>query len=93
MGTDGPKSHMSCLLNRGETRWRIPFGKYPELVSKGIKNTGSDNYGGPVEERFVVYRRNQLRQKFHAFDKSTGKLLWLPEAEPFCPPTRPIGNG
>ena len=35
-------------LNEGEIRWQIPFGEYPELVAKGIKDTGSDNYGGPV---------------------------------------------
>jgi len=35
-------------LNKGEIRWQIPFGEYPELVAKGMKNTGSDNYGGPV---------------------------------------------
>ena len=27
-------------LNKGEIRWQIPLGEYPELVAKGIKNTG-----------------------------------------------------
>src|SRR5258708_17084357 len=35
-------------LNKGEIRWRIPFGEYPELVALGMANTGSDNYGGPL---------------------------------------------
>src|SRR5262249_20889313 len=35
-------------LNAGKIRWQIPFGEYPELVAKGLKNTGSDNYGGPL---------------------------------------------
>ncbi len=35
-------------LNKGEIKWQIPFGEYPELVAKGMKDTGSDNYGGPV---------------------------------------------
>ena len=35
-------------LNAGTIRWKIPFGEYPELVAKGLRNTGSDNYGGPV---------------------------------------------
>jgi quinoprotein glucose dehydrogenase len=50
-------------LNKGEIRWRIPFGEYPELVAKGIRDTGSDNYGGPVvnEERTAVHRRDELR--------------------------------
>ena len=35
-------------LNAGTIRWKIPFGEYPELVAKGMRNTGSDNYGGPI---------------------------------------------
>src|SRR5262249_18421685 len=35
-------------LNRGTIRWQIPFGEYPELAALGLRNTGSDNYGGPV---------------------------------------------
>src|SRR5205823_1090441 len=35
-------------LNKGEIRWQIPFGEYPELAAKGMTNTGSDNYGGGV---------------------------------------------
>src|SRR5260370_31540200 len=35
-------------LNTGEYLWRIPLGEYPELASKGQKNTGAENYGGPI---------------------------------------------
>ncbi len=35
-------------LNTGEFAWKIPFGEYPELAEKGLRNTGSENYGGPV---------------------------------------------
>jgi quinoprotein glucose dehydrogenase len=65
-------------LNRGEIRWRIPFGEYPELVAKGIKNTGSDNYGGPVVTKsgLLFIGATNFDKKFRAFDKSTGKLLW-----------------
>jgi len=35
-------------LNTGEYAWKIPLGEYPELVAQGIKNTGSENYGGPI---------------------------------------------
>ena len=65
-------------LNRGEIRWRIPFGEYPELVAKGIKDTGSDNYGGPVVTKsgLLFIGATNFDKKFRAFDKSTGKLLW-----------------
>jgi quinoprotein glucose dehydrogenase len=65
-------------LNKGEIRWKIPFGEYPELVAKGIKDTGSDNYGGPVVTRsgLLFIGATNFDKKFRAFDKLTGKLLW-----------------
>jgi len=28
--------------------WQIPLGQYPELAAKGMADTGSENYGGPI---------------------------------------------
>jgi quinoprotein glucose dehydrogenase len=65
-------------LNKGEIRWQIPLGEYPELVAKGMKNTGSDNYGGPVvtASGLLFIGATNFDKKFRAFDKLTGKLLW-----------------
>jgi quinoprotein glucose dehydrogenase len=65
-------------LNAGTIRWRIPFGEYPELVAKGLRNTGSDNYGGPVvtASGLLFIGATNFDRKFHAYDKLTGKLLW-----------------
>jgi quinoprotein glucose dehydrogenase len=65
-------------LNKGEIRWRIPFGEYPELVAKGMKDTGSDNYGGPVVTKsgLLFIGATSFDKKFRAYDKLTGKLLW-----------------
>ena len=65
-------------LNKGETRWRIPFGEYPELAAKGFRNTGSDNYGGPVVTAggLLFIGATSFDNKFHAYDKATGQLLW-----------------
>jgi quinoprotein glucose dehydrogenase len=65
-------------LNAGEIRWQIPLGEYPELVAKGIKNTGSDNYGGPVvtASGLLFIGATSFDKKFRAFDKITGRLLW-----------------
>jgi quinoprotein glucose dehydrogenase len=65
-------------LNKGEIRWWIPLGEYPELVAKGMKNTGSDNYGGPVvtSNGLLFIGATNFDKKFRAFDKLTGKLLW-----------------
>ena len=35
-------------LDKGEIRWSVPFGEHPELAEQGLKNTGSENYGGPI---------------------------------------------
>jgi quinoprotein glucose dehydrogenase len=65
-------------LNKGEIRWQIPIGEYPELVAKGMKDTGSDNYGGPLvtSNGLLFIGATNFDRKFRAFDKLTGKLLW-----------------
>lgn len=65
-------------LNTGEYAWKIPLGEYPELATKGLKDTGSENYGGPVVTAggLVFIAATNFDRKFRAFDKRTGKLLW-----------------
>jgi quinoprotein glucose dehydrogenase len=65
-------------LNTGEYVWKIPLGEYPELVSKGLNNTGTENYGGPIVTAggLLFIGATDFDKKFRSFDKSTGKLLW-----------------
>jgi quinoprotein glucose dehydrogenase len=65
-------------LNTGEYAWRIPLGEYPELAARGQKNTGTENYGGPVVTGggLVFIGATNFDKKFRAFDKATGALLW-----------------
>jgi len=65
-------------LNRGEIRWQIPFGEFPELAAQGLTNTGSDNYGGPVvtASGLLFIGATNFDRKFRAYDKLTGELLW-----------------
>jgi quinoprotein glucose dehydrogenase len=65
-------------LNTGEYVWKIPFGEYPELAAKGMKNTGSENYGGGVVTAGGLFfiGATVYDRKMHAFDKADGKLLW-----------------
>jgi quinoprotein glucose dehydrogenase len=79
-------------MNTGKYAWKIPFGTYPELAAKGMKDTGSGNYGGAVVTAggllFIAATQND--NQFHAFDKRTGKLLWqttLPTAGLATPAT------
>ena len=65
-------------LNAGTIRWKIPLGEYPELVAQGLKDTGSDNYGGPIATAggLLFIAATNFDKKFRAFDKLTGKQLW-----------------
>jgi quinoprotein glucose dehydrogenase len=65
-------------LNTGEYAWKIPLGEYPDLAAKGQNNTGTENYGGPIVTQggLVFIGATNFDQKFRAFDKSTGELLW-----------------
>jgi quinoprotein glucose dehydrogenase len=65
-------------LSTGEYAWKVPLGEYPELAAKGMKDTGSENYGGPVVTAggLLFIAATNYDRKFRAFDKSTGKLLW-----------------
>ena len=64
-------------LNTGELVWRIPLGEYPELTKRGISPTGTQNFGGSiVTAGGLVFVGGSKDEKFRAFDKSTGKLIW-----------------
>ncbi|HET9178811.1 MAG TPA: PQQ-binding-like beta-propeller repeat protein [Terriglobia bacterium] len=84
-------------LNTGKFVWRIPFGEFPELVKEGIHNTGSENYGGPLVTAggLLFIAATDHDNKFHAFDKATGKLLWeatLPFAGNATPAAYEVGG-
>jgi quinoprotein glucose dehydrogenase len=65
-------------LDTGKIDWTLPLGEYPELAAKGLKQTGSENYGGPVLTAggLLFIGATNYDKKFRAFDKDTGKLLW-----------------
>jgi quinoprotein glucose dehydrogenase len=92
-----PWGTMSAIdLNTGEYLWKIPFGYEPALLEKGFKNTGVENYGGPVITAsgllFIAATKDGI---FRAFNKKTGQLLWetkLPAAGFATPSTYQV-NG
>lgn len=65
-------------LNTGKYLWKIPFGEYPALARQGIAPTGSENYGGPILTAggLLFIGATVYDRQMHAFDSSTGKLLW-----------------
>ncbi len=65
-------------LNTGKYLWKIPFGQYPALAAKGMGNTGSENYGGPIitASGLLFIGATIYDHKIRAFNSQTGKLLW-----------------
>jgi quinoprotein glucose dehydrogenase len=65
-------------VNTGQYAWKIPFGEYPKLVAQGLKDTGSENYGGPIVTAggLLFIGATSFDKKFHAYDVRNGSLLW-----------------
>ncbi|MEX0769794.1 MAG: PQQ-binding-like beta-propeller repeat protein [Balneolaceae bacterium] len=78
-------------LNTGEFVWKITYGEYPELTEKGIPQTGSESYGGPVVTASgLLFIAGTKDGKFRAYDRKDGTLLWetqLPAAAFATPAT------
>jgi quinoprotein glucose dehydrogenase len=82
-GIKPPWSTLNAVdLNRGEIAWRNPLGEYPELVKRGIRNTGTESFGGCiVTAGGLVFIGATKDSKFRAFDKDSGKVLWEAQLE------------
>jgi quinoprotein glucose dehydrogenase len=65
-------------LKTGKYLWKVPLGEYPALAKQGIKNTGTENYGGPVvtASGVLFIGATVYDHSIRAFDTSSGKELW-----------------
>lgn len=64
-------------LNTGDFAWQVPLGEHPELTARGIPRTGTETFGGTiVTAGGLVFIAGTKDERFHAFDKRTGQLLW-----------------
>jgi quinoprotein glucose dehydrogenase len=83
-------------LATGDLVWRVPLGEYPHLVAKGIRHTGTMNYGGAVATSGgVVFVAATADEKLRAFESRTGRTLWehqLPAAG-YATPSLYMVNG
>lgn len=66
-------------------------------MAQGIRNTGSENYGGPIVTAggLLFIAATSFDKKFRAFDKKNGRLLWevvLPAAGNATPSTYRVGG-
>ncbi|QEH37998.1 Quinoprotein glucose dehydrogenase [Aquisphaera giovannonii] len=83
-------------LNAGEIAWQVPLGEIPALTARGIPRTGTETFGGTiVTAGGLVFIAGTKDEKFHAFDKATGQLLWehpLPAGGYATPCTYQVGG-
>lgn len=65
-------------LNTGKFIWRVPYGEYPELAAKGMKDTGSESYGSGVvtASGLLMIGSSMFDSKFRVYDTKTGKVIW-----------------
>lgn len=73
-----PWGQLSAVdLNRGEIVWQSVLGEYPELTARGVPQTGTENFGGTiVTAGGLVFIAATRDEKFRAFDKRTGRVVW-----------------
>lgn len=65
-------------MNTGEFRWQSVLGVIDSLTAKGIAPTGTANLGGSiVTGGGLVFIAATNDSRFRAFDKETGKELWV----------------
>jgi quinoprotein glucose dehydrogenase len=65
-------------MNSGRFLWTVSLGSYPELSEQGIRQTGSENYGGPMltSGGVLFIGATIYDRKLHAYDARSGALLW-----------------
>jgi quinoprotein glucose dehydrogenase len=64
-------------LDTGKVKWSVPLGTYPKLEARGLPPTGTFNMGGPIVTKGgLVFIGAAMDERFHAYDKETGELLW-----------------
>lgn len=64
-------------LKEGRIIWQVTLGEFDDLKARGFSPTGTENYGGPaVTAGGLVFIGASKDEKFRAFDKFTGEILW-----------------
>lgn len=65
-------------LNTGSFRWQVTLGVIDALLERGIPPTGTSNLGGSiVTAGGLVFIAATNDSRFRAFDKDSGKELWV----------------
>ena len=63
-------------LAKGEIKWKVTLGSHPQ-IEDAEEPTGTENYGGPLSTAGgIIFMGGTLDEKFRAFDRRNGNLLW-----------------
>jgi quinoprotein glucose dehydrogenase len=83
-------------LRRGDFAWRATLGEFTELTARGVPPTGTENFGGSiVTAGGLAFIGGTKDEKFRAFDKTSGRVLWetqLPAGGYATPCTYAVGG-
>ncbi len=83
-------------VRTGEYQWQVPLGNFPERQKDINVHTGAENWGGPiVTAGGLIFIGATKDEKFRAFDKHTGRMLWETEIKGggYATPTTYMANG
>ncbi len=77
-GIKPPWGQLSAIdLNEGRIVWQKTLGTEPELAKRGLPPTGCENFGGTIVTKGgLIFIGATKDEKFRAFDKRTGEILW-----------------
>ena len=64
-------------LASADLLWKVPLGEYPQLAARGIRNTGTMNFGGAVATAGgLIFVAATADEKIRAFESHSGRVLW-----------------
>lgn len=77
-GIKPPWGRLTAIdLNTGQHKWQVPLGEIESYKKRGIPNSGTENYGGPiVTATGILFIGATEDNKIRAFDTANGALLW-----------------
>lgn len=73
----GPQGELVAVdLSSGRIAWRVPLGSLEEEFGEGAKGMGATSIGPTLVTHGGVVFAAASDDRLHAYDTSTGKLLW-----------------
>lgn len=77
-GSKPPWGTLSAInLNTGRKQWQVPLGRYDTLMDRGLSQTGTENFSGPiVTAGGLIFASGTKDKLIRAFDVDTGDELW-----------------